>query len=735
MPPPRQWRCTYTKDTHKRPKNAKWVDGVLSVSVAGDPVAKLFAVDDDNNQTGDCLGQRKLAGSEFDALEDGECVKNLAGHDVQPDEEIGGDCGGDASEGVNEAKPEDTSRFARGRPVDSVADGTNAKEIRRTPAVRRAFVAPAMRRRPVQNTSDKPVSLDTHTTKRKSSEEIDVDLFSDSEDTQSDEALAKFYNQSATATGFADLYRSGANNNQGNGGVDELMTQNGETHREYGGTRIESLKPPRGVPNAATRQSKWAEFDTSVAGTRRTAVTSGADTSEAYRRADDDESTKQPTQPFASFGGGSSGGVSDLARALARAGTGGVEGLASLVTYDVTGDDANDFPVFPSANVIPKRVSGTKPSAIAPPVEGRAPFLYAARRANSPASPAGQRLVDQNTNCSLRSLAFPGDGNQSSPGSTAHQHSFGNVNAYKTYFQTLLRSSLGEKLQRARRELEQCTRVPFAPGTDDFTQATQISKQIKSNRANQSAYHADCALRFETFGGAGGQNGSGKNNSNNNSSSGWKNKTWKKRKQKRNWDDDNDETDTQPEIPAAPTTKTFLYLKSAEERRGTKGYRRYSKGDLWVLSNTPRFVTSDDQTRVGDKTKAPFAALAKSLWHGPDKEGKLEVVLLDPTRPSQLRRDRHAYVVFALRVGDTREVFQEYDAFTEMAPETFPLLPHVCGPPLVRKTLDLGSTVGVEILETSASLIEQYNLNDDQANAVAFAVRIVFPNTVEARLL
>ena len=176
MPPPRQWRCTYTKDTHKRPKNAKWVDGVLSVSVAGDPVAKLFAVDDDNNQTGDCLGQRKLAGSEFDALEDGECVKNLAGHDVQPDEEIGGDCGGDASEGVNEAKPEDTSRFARGRPVDSVADGTNAKEIRRTPAVRRAFVAPAMRRRPVQNTSDKPVSLDTHTTKRKSSEEIDVDL-------------------------------------------------------------------------------------------------------------------------------------------------------------------------------------------------------------------------------------------------------------------------------------------------------------------------------------------------------------------------------------------------------------------------------------------------------------------------------------------------------------------------------------------------------------------------------
>jgi hypothetical protein len=91
--------------------------------------------------------------------------------------------------------------------------------------------------------------------------------------------------------------------------------------------------------------------------------------------------------------------------------------------------------------------------------------------------------------------------------------------------------------------------------------------------------------------------------------------------------------------------------------------------------------------------------------------------------------------VFALRVGDTREVFQEYDAFTEMAPETFPLLPHVCGPPLVRKTLDLESTVGVEILETSASLIEQYNLNDDQANAVAFAVRIVFPNTVEARLL
>ena len=41
---PRSWACTYTSDTHKKPKNARWVDGILEVSFFGatERFAKLY---------------------------------------------------------------------------------------------------------------------------------------------------------------------------------------------------------------------------------------------------------------------------------------------------------------------------------------------------------------------------------------------------------------------------------------------------------------------------------------------------------------------------------------------------------------------------------------------------------------------------------------------------------------------------------------------------------------------
>ena len=67
---PRSWTCTYTSDTHKKPKNARWVDGILEVSFFGatERFAKLYAADDDNKPVGAPVARRKLGDAEFDAF-------------------------------------------------------------------------------------------------------------------------------------------------------------------------------------------------------------------------------------------------------------------------------------------------------------------------------------------------------------------------------------------------------------------------------------------------------------------------------------------------------------------------------------------------------------------------------------------------------------------------------------------------------------------------------------------
>ena len=84
---PRSWTCTYTSDTHKKPKNARWVDGILEVSFFGatERFAKLYAADDDNKPVGAPVARRKLGDAEFDAILEGDPVRGLEGFDVHPD--------------------------------------------------------------------------------------------------------------------------------------------------------------------------------------------------------------------------------------------------------------------------------------------------------------------------------------------------------------------------------------------------------------------------------------------------------------------------------------------------------------------------------------------------------------------------------------------------------------------------------------------------------------------------
>lgn len=46
------------------------------------------------------------------------------------------------------------------------------------------------------------------------------------------------------------------------------------------------------------------------------------------------------------------------------------------------------------------------------------------------------------------------------------------------------------------------------------------------------------------------------------------------------------------------------------------------KDDLWVVSNTPQFQSGYPPGQVGDRARAPWVAIARSLWHGPNQDGK-----------------------------------------------------------------------------------------------------------------
>ena len=342
-------------------------------------------------------------------------------------------------------------------------------------------------------------------------------------------------------------------------------------------------------------------------------------------------------------------------------------------------------------------------------------------------------------------LAFPsasardarrGDVQQKPPSS------FADAEAYRAHFCGALRAEMEETLRRARLDLERVAsgvarsaageasrpaqRVNAARRGDDRDEAARISRAFRAGAASLgAAYHADCAVRFETFA-----------NGTRPSLAGGR---------RRGGDDDDDDEARRADSSAAaapvapPTTKTFLYLNDPDERRGGSsraGAPRYCKGDLWVLANTARFESASSDG-VGDKTKAPFAAAARALWHGPDKDGKMEIQLLC-ARPGALSGDRRAHRVYAMRAASSSSrALAEHDAFASMTAASFPLLPHVAGTPIVADRVgdvvaeDDGprTSENAPLSAPSARVVrETHGLNRDQSFAVSAALRA----TVEA---
>lgn len=86
-------------------------------------------------------------------------------------------------------------------------------------------------------------------------------------------------------------------------------------------------------------------------------------------------------------------------------------------------------------------------------------------------------------------------------------------------------------------------------------------------------------------------------------------------------DADNNEPSSSA-APSSPSSGTFLQLHSPKEHSSA-----YSKGDLFILSTSPD-LSPRRAGAVGDKLSAPWVAVAKANWHGPNAEGRLEVEIL-----------------------------------------------------------------------------------------------------------
>lgn len=50
--------------------------------------------------------------------------------------------------------------------------------------------------------------------------------------------------------------------------------------------------------------------------------------------------------------------------------------------------------------------------------------------------------------------------------------------------------------------------------------------------------------------------------------------------------------------------------------------RTHRKDDLWIISNSPDFRSGFAPGQVGDRSRAPWCAVVRSLWHGPNQDGK-----------------------------------------------------------------------------------------------------------------
>lgn len=118
---------------------------------------------------------------------------------------------------------------------------------------------------------------------------------------------------------------------------------------------------------------------------------------------------------------------------------------------------------------------------------------------------------------------------------------------------------------------------------------------------------------------------------------------------------------------AASTSKTVFYLTVPNARGRLKTFRRH---DLWVLGSEST-LSLPPPAAVFDRLRRPWLAVVRSLWHGPDRDGKMEVEFLTPPPPSL---GKHTTVA-ALKGPDVASELSVLELLAKADFSALPLLP------------------------------------------------------------
>ena len=138
-------------------------------------------------------------------------------------------------------------------------------------------------------------------------------------------------------------------------------------------------------------------------------------------------------------------------------------------------------------------------------------------------------------------------------------------------------------------------------------------------------------------------------------------------KRKKRHTDDLDEPD-ESTVHKPKAEQTYLVLKSGRRRN-----QDYHRKDLWILSSHPFFQSTAE---VRDRCRSPWVAVAYSLWHGPNQDGKFEIEWLSP-KPSHLGRTTPVYAIHGTQAHVELEVLDLVRR--ELPSHQTPLIPYLLG--------------------------------------------------------
>eukprot|EP00890_Picochlorum_soloecismus_P000564 jgi/Picsp_1/1508/NSC_04986-R1_prematurely terminated mrna decay factor-like len=146
--------------------------------------------------------------------------------------------------------------------------------------------------------------------------------------------------------------------------------------------------------------------------------------------------------------------------------------------------------------------------------------------------------------------------------------------------------------------------------------------------------------------------------------------------------------------------KAFLILGAS--RMKSNGYH---KNDVWILSNVPYFLYVRQGFVSSTVSTKPWACLVRSLWHGPNQDGKFEVEFISE-KPPHIGKTTNVYAI----QGPEASIELGMIDLLQNDQEQVPLLPSLLG--LQQQPFQDNQQDSIWALPKITSLLS--SLNDDQ---------------------